>query len=1254
MFAWCVIRLTIGSAYAFNRFDRYQLEQGLSQNTVNCILQDHFGFIWIGTQDGLNRFDGYQFVAFQDDNNSPTAISDDFITALLLTRNNELWVGTRSGGLNQFHFQTESFSHYRQSTQTGMKSSDRISSMIEIDDNEFWIGTSGGINRFAKKSGRFSLVSTKFDDKQLVVSQLFQDSSGAIWVATDHNGIIKFTGDNFQHIDYYNTRNTPTLLSDKINHFFQDSRGYLWIATDKGINRIALTGQLVNQHSVANKSQLLVFEQFFYDDDTTSVQNGRAVRDFAEAEDGSVWIATENGLSQFQPDNRQFMHLAHDPSDEYSIGGNSINTIFISEDNVIWLGLFSRGLNKFAINTKHFQHFKQNPYDPNSLSKNNVWTFAEKNPHEIWVGTDGGGVNLFHTKSQRFTHYKHDPKNKNSLSDNRVWAVLQTTPDELWVGTYASGLNRINLITNQVVHMRHDKNDVSTLSDDRIIHLYQDSQKNIWVGTRNGLNRFDEKNNRFVRYFHESDNENSLSGNFILNFIEDKKGQFWISTYDAGVTHFDPRRQQFTRFRYMPNNSNSISNDKVMYTMVASDGMIWVATYGGGINRIDPLSGLIRRFDKRHGLNNNSVYALLEDSKGYIWLSSNSGISMFDPVAESFTHFSLSSGLQSSEFNSGAYLKASDGYFYFGGVNGFNRFLPEAIKSADVNLNVILTQLKIFNQTVDVAVNSEQLQSPEKYHLKKAIYLTDEITLTHKESLVSFEFSSLNYNYANEIIYQYQLEGFDEDWITAGNNARNATYTSLPPGKYRLKLRARVGQSPWGIASDTLVVKVKAAPWRSGWAYFIYVMLPLSIILAFVYQRLQQYKQLSKSEARLAFSLWGSRNQLWDWDLQTSTIIFSSGKSQIREEQQVEHFDLFALKNVVHPDDFQQVESLFEQHIHDKTAYLDVIYRRKNNAKQWHWYRARGRAVSRQKDGLANRIVGTLEDVDELVNAQHELKQLNEKLEFRVQQRTAELSTTLKELKATQKQLVESEKIASLVGLVSGVAHELNTPLGIMLTAISHIEENFSRLLGKLHHQAQLTEELQSIEHSCLKGFQLVNQSINKSIRLVQNFKSLSMHDNVDKPEEFYLKFHIEQVVQLLKVQNHADQLAVHIRQSADIQINTFKDSVAIVIEELIENSILHSSLSIDQLNIQITFTVKDDWVELIYIDNGKGVTAEDYEKVFEPFFTTRRSSECSGLGLTIIYNHITQKLNGTIRLDKNIKHGVKMVIAFPKYSQSE
>jgi diguanylate cyclase (GGDEF)-like protein len=477
------------------------------------------------------------------------------------------------------------------------------------------------------------------------------------------------------------------------------------------------------------------------------------------------------------------------------------------------------------------------------VSGNLIQSFAESvDDRTIWIAAYGDGLNRLDRRTGRFTHYRSRPNDPASLADDRVMSLAVDREGMVWVGTIDAGLDRLDPRTGVFEHFRHDPEDPRSLSRNAVTRIYEDRQGVLWVGTyKGGLNRMDRRKGEFIRYQHDPSNPTSLSNDRVVGITEDEDGILWIGTDGGGLNRFDPEKGTFSRYRHDPADPESLSSDNVW--VVHRDRMerLWVGTQGGGLNRWDPSLryahlGRFKRYDTKDGLPGAVVNGILEDDAGTLWISTTRGLSRFSPETGAFKNYDASDGLQ-SEFNHGAFFKASDGEMFFGGSNGFNSFYPQLVRENPHAPEVALTAFLKFNQKVDLGVP-----------------LTDvrEISLTHKDSVVAFEFAALDYTAPEKNRYRYKLEGFDEDWIDAGR-LRRATYTNLSPRSYTFRVKAANNDGVWNEEDLAVRVRMIPPPWRTWWAYGIYTLMGVGLLYA--YARRQALKLEREAEYNRKLSL---------------------------------------------------------------------------------------------------------------------------------------------------------------------------------------------------------------------------------------------------------------------------------------------------------------------------------------------------------------------------------------------------------------
>jgi ligand-binding sensor domain-containing protein/signal transduction histidine kinase/CheY-like chemotaxis protein len=824
------------------RLKNLSIEDGLPQNSALSVLQDSQGFLWVGTQDGLARYDGYNFKVFKYNEDDPNSLSANFVWVIFEDSHENLWFGT-DDGLNRFNPKTEKFSHYHlDASNPNTLANNNVNAITEDRQGKLWVGTNGGISSLNPKTAQFNHYRFDANNPNSLsnnhVKSIVIDRNEVLWVGTYGGGLNRFNPKTQQFSHYrFDVSNPNSLSDDNVQIIMEDQQGILWLGTESGgLNRFN------------PKSEQ--FKHYRSDNSTSNSLSNDNVWTIVESHQGNLWLGTyAGGLNRFNPKTEQFTHYSFDPNKPSSLSSDNVYSIFDDLQGTLWVGTGGGGLNRFNLKTEEFGHYHFDANNPNSLNDDHIWAITEDHQGDLWLGTEGGGLNRFNPKTKKFSHYRFDANNPNSLSNDKVMAVIADQQGKLWLGTSGGGLNAYNPKTEQFSHYRFDASTPNSLSNDYVWTLAEDRQGIIWAGTWGaGLNRFDPKTEKFSHYRFDANTSNSLSDDVVLVITEDRHGTLWLGTNGGGLNRFTPDTEQFSHYRFDARNSNSLSDDTVYTIVEDQQGTLWVGT-SKGLNRMDSQSGEFKRFTEKDGLPNNIIYRIEEDNDGLLWLSTNQGLSQFNPKTESFKNYEVGDGLQSNEFNSGASFKSKSGELFFGGIKGFNRFFPDKITDDKQKPVVVFTDMLLFNQSVPISssqVHSENTTqlSTSLFTLQHAINATDSLTLTHQENLVSFEFSALNYSNPEKNKFAYRLEGFDTHWVNTDFKKRFATYTNLPSGDYVLRVKASNSHGVWNEEGATLSITVLPPPWKSWWAYTFYALVIFGLLYWFTQSQQNKKKHL--------------------------------------------------------------------------------------------------------------------------------------------------------------------------------------------------------------------------------------------------------------------------------------------------------------------------------------------------------------------------------------------------------------------------
>ncbi|MDD8025929.1 MAG: two-component regulator propeller domain-containing protein [Acidobacteriota bacterium] len=877
-----------------NRFLRLTIEDGLSQGSALTVLQDRLGFLWIGTEDGLNRYDGKSFRIYRQ---TPAANSlcDKWIRVLFLDSRGTLWIGTPNG-LNRYNEKTDDFARILYGPDDPQNPGGRdVTSIAEDAQGRLWIGTNGGgLNAFDPRTGKRLVYRHDPNDPASlnhdVINAIMAGRDGKLWLGTAAGlGRLDPATGRFTRF-VHDARAARSLSHDRVLAVFEDNRERLWIGTEGGGLNVLdrASGRFTRyRHDAADPSSLS------HDIVNTIFQDGR----------GRLLVGTLQGLSVFNEDTGRFQVLRNDAADPGSLSYDYIISLFEDRTGILWIGTRGRGLNKFVPDRERFSLIESRPDAPDSLVSNYIRAIAEDGQGRLWIGTEDKGLDRLDRRTGKVVHFAHDPRRPGGLSGNNVYAVRIAPDGTVWIGILGGGIDRYDPKRKRFTHFRHSERDPGSLSSDEIRSLCLDSKGRLWVGTNGGgLNRLDPGRKSFIRYAHDPNDPKSLSHNLVRTVFEDRSGTIWVGTFGGGLNRWDPGQDRFVRLRKEADGSG-LCNDFVMALDQDAKGNLWIGT-NDGVNKLDPATGKTTCITDRDGLPNSSAYGLLVDAKQMVWIASNRGLARLDPESGAIKAYDVADGLQGNEFNGGASFRAASGEMFFGGTNGLNAFFPGRITDNPYPPAVVLTGFQIFNKPVPVGgeINGRVV-------LEQAISGIKSIRLSYRARMISFEFAALHFAAPEKNRFAYRMEGLETDWNEVGG--RNyAGYSNLKPGRYVFRVKAANNDGIWNEAGVSLAVRIVPAVWMTWWFRALFV-LGLGLAAAgFVWRRVGAVRQraadleikiqartaelreqivvrekaeaeLDKRQKFLEATLFGSSNAIVATDAQSNIIEWSRGAERI-------------------------------------------------------------------------------------------------------------------------------------------------------------------------------------------------------------------------------------------------------------------------------------------------------------------------------------------------------------------------------------
>ena len=787
--AWAILWPLLTPVWAQEphiQFEHLSLEQGLSHSTVYSIVQDQRGFLWFGTQSGLNRYDGYKLKVFQHDAKNPFSISNDNAGNLFIDHEGILWIGTWGGGLNRFDPQTERATNYMPKPQDSSSlSSDRVQTVFEDRQHTLWIGTgNGGLNKFDRQTQKFTRYQNDPAEPSSLshdrVWSIVQDKAGSLWVGTSE-GLNKFDPKTETFRRYLPT---PAGLSNAIiRNLLLDKQGLLWVGTDDGLNKF----NPQTEKFTVYKNQ---------PNDPTSISDN-VINDLLEDSSGNFWVGTgRGGLNLLNRQTGEFTRYQNDSQDNRSLSYDDIRSIYEDSSGVLWLATRGGGVNKLLPNLRQFRYFTQTTVQTNTLSSNDVRAIYVAEDQTIWLGTKGGGLNKYEPASRHFTVYKNNPNEPQSLSHDDVYAIAAGEKGVLWLGTAGGGLNKFDPQTAKFKVYKNNPKSPKSLSSNDLYTLYPDPlhPNYLWLGTKGGgLSRFDSTTEQFTNYQFDPTDAASLSGNDVFALLRDSQGRLWVGTYGGGLNYFDEKAEQFVRYQNQPDRLTSLTSNDIYAIYEDEQKKLWVAT-SDGLEQFDPKTNEFHHYTEAEGLPSSVVYSILPDKLGNLWLSTSRAITRFNPKNKSFMTFDTSDGLESINYNDKAAYISRQGELFFGGINGLLVFKPAKLKFAPNPPRTVLTGLNLPH------TNLNELK---------------EITLSAEDKTLALEFAALDYANPARNQYRSMLEGFDKDWVN--NPHRFATYTNLDPQTYTFRVKSANNAGLWDQKGLTIKVIVLPPFWETWW-----------------------------------------------------------------------------------------------------------------------------------------------------------------------------------------------------------------------------------------------------------------------------------------------------------------------------------------------------------------------------------------------------------------------------------------------------
>ncbi|MDN4056429.1 two-component regulator propeller domain-containing protein [Massilia sp. YIM B02763] len=1252
------------------RFEHVGLEEGLSQESVLTILQDRDGFMWFGSQAGLNRFDGYRIRVFRNDPNDPGSLADNFVGASHEDAQGRLWFGTR-GGLVRFDKASQRFARYPLSRRNdGLARNSAVNAIVGDGKGGLWVGTGDGLVHLDPDSGRFrslqreaGIAGTLSDER---VNALAVDGRGGLWVGTGVG--IDYLAPGAVRFDHFDVGPRRDSKRNSVAALSIDAQDTLWIGTGSGLEAWHLGDGPPRRERV----------------DMGAGTDDVRVRSLYHDSGNNLWVGTNlDGLKWRDPSSGRFIAYASQPLDRHALSDNQVSAIWVDRTGTLWVGTMFGGVNRADLASGGFHRFSYVPVKGRDGGARKVRAIAPGPGGGLWLGTVGGGILHLDPASGRVVAVRNDPRDPSSLPDDLVTTLLRGR-GRLWVGS-PSGLSWRDDATGRFTTVRLG----TDAAGNYVQRLAASRDGNVWAVTHGGLFMLAPDGRVAGAWRHDPADPSSLGENYGYAALEDRQGAIWVGT-ENGLDRLDRQTGKFTHFRRDPRVSGGLVHNRIADLYESARGDVWVGT-AGGLARVERGPGgqvSFKLFPVTAGREQVPIGAILEDAHGSIWASTTAGISRVDPDTGRFKAYGAKDGLLDGTYFIGSALRGADGDLHFGGGNGMTSFAPDAIRDNPYAPVVVITDFWVFNRPRTLAT------SPGK---------ANAVELGYRDSVFTLEFAALHYADPQSNRYAYRLRGFDQDWTETDAGKRFATYTNLDPGTYLFEVRAANKDGVWSEKPARLAITITPPYWRTWWFRF----LATAVVLggaAFVYrlrvrvlvrqtERLE--RQVGARTAELVLQKDRAERRKQEAEAQKEAVEQARRNIALLSEigrELTANLDSEAIMANVYGQVRRLMDArLFAIGVARTSGRLDYPYIVEDGCRaedEHAWPDAVRRLGEQCLASGEEIIIGDMAQeapghIDADGAGAHAPGQVPRSLLFvpiavgtRVlgvisvqswrawayQNVQLDMLSTLasyvgvaldnadayRQLKETQAQLAAHEKLASLGSLVAGVAHELNTPIGNSLLMASTLQEKTEDLSARFAANNLKKSDLEAWIGAAREASALIQRSLQSAADLVNSFKQVSVDQASTQRRRFDLAQACHEIAATMMNQVRRAGHALELDVPAGIAMDSYPGPFGQVAINFINNALLHAFDAPGGRMVLSASMLDAERVRVVFRDDGRGIAPEHLGRIFDPFFTTRMGQGGTGLGLNIAYTIVTTLLGGTIRVDSEPGQGTAFVLDLP------
>lgn len=1187
-------------------FDHITVEDGLSDNVVHSIHQDRDGYMWFGTNQGLNKYDGHRFEIYKSDSNNARSLSGNIIYDIEEDPDNPdiLWLATNRG-FDRFDKKHETAKHFYVN-----RHAQRIKQITKGPSGLIWLITFNfKLYQFDPEKNRFFTglgVSFKSGDSlKNAFSSLLIDHEDHLWLFAKGKGLVEYKiRTNELHLYSLKSKKHP---HKRVTQLALDQTGDILLGT--------LFGEV---YRFDRKQQTFAF---YKRGRPRAAYPETQVNALTEDSDGTLWVGRfAAGLERYDPNTGKSRFIKHDPQNPGSIASNNVYTMFKDRSGLFWIGTGGNGISKFRLHGAPFKTFRKEENETHTLSSEHILSIYEDTFGFLWIGTRGGGLNRINRTTGHYKHYIANTEMAYGLRNNRIAAIEPANNGDLWIGTLGGGLQRYIRSRDRFEPFSRSTINGVDLNDKIVFSLLRSRNDCLWIGTvKYGLFCYNFKERSFRRYRHQAGKTNKLPNNTILSLFEDSRGYLWIGTKN-GLSRLNPQNNRFRNFYHIPGDSTTLSNNHISSVNQDKKGFIWIGTLGGGLSRFNPDKQSFQTYLEKDGLPSNRIMAIEIDHEGHLWLSTDKGLCGFDPARERFFSFRQKDGLPAIDFQQkSSFFNERSREIFFGSQNGMIAFHPSTITRSSYKPPVVIASFKIFNESA--------LGQNDRIY-RRSYNEPDQIEISYEDDIVMVEYAALDFSEPDNIEYAYILEGLHKDWQYTGNK-NYVTFVNLPPRDYTFKVKATNSDGIWNSAIASLHLNVKPPFWQKLWFRIVTGLFSFLIIASLVQWRLHRIKRRNRELEIINQKLNNEirfRRQvetlLREGEEKYRTLVegIQEGIFTIGEDGAIIFVNRAIAKQVGKSID-QLVGLRLEEILPEETAgkYMRHIRQilqsgegmrldetiNKNGKTYYYQVRMLPLETAEEKHG---QVIGIISDHTERTELESQLRQ--------------------------------SQKLEAIGQLAGGVAHDFNNLIAIIQGYMDLIQTD-------MDDRELLEESVQEIDKAGNRAAGLVRQLMAFSRRQKLNPSIIHLNDHIHEMEKMLGRLLPEDI----ELWTHLDP---NIR-------NIYADPGQI--QHVIINLIVNArdamptggQIFIETRNIRtdkhITAHFKEmqagEYVLLKIKDTGTGITPEIQEKIFEPFFTTKEEGKGTGLGLSTVFGILRQS-QGFIRVDSTPGKGSVFEIYFP------